>query len=481
MVFIPVHTADRGGLTLAEVLVSMGILAVGLLGVAALFPVGGHYMQTGDVTDHSGAVAQAALSDAIIRGDLNPSNWVTHNISRANNQHRFTNFVTGTIQTTGGSVSAGIGALEALSRTQTSQYQLFGQTANRPSAASYRGSLLGEAFVIDPIGLTGVLADETSNASIVQTSQSSAVNRFPATALQLDYQSPYWIPWNHSNVTWPIRRVTTVNSTLALASLAFAYQLPLAEAYFSAADDPAQQLPEDLDKPAEMRWDRPSGATPTSVPLGRQTRGDYSWLISVVPGSGEARDALATRPDAYQYDVSAVVFHKRVAGLGLNGTLETERLVRAKVVSTGTAGGELLLEKRPDSVDRDAASPAEVLDTPFKDLRKGQYVMLVGPHPSTTVERPMLFAQWYRVLTIDASGTPQLPGGQTLPPAQRKLDEDNRVLVGLRGPDWPWQPSGDLSTANALPNDLRVVIVPGIVAVHTKTMRLEAGSAWGFN
>ena len=76
---------------------------------------------------------------------------------------------------------------------------------------------------------------------------------------------------------------------------------------------------------------------------------NYSWIISVSPGSSEARDALATHPDAYQYDVSVVVFHKRVFQANdesngnnpIKGVLEAERLVNAKVVTTGISGGEL--------------------------------------------------------------------------------------------------------------------------------------------
>ena len=42
-----------------------------------------------------------------------------------------------------------------------------------------------------------------------------------------------------------------------------------------------------------------------------QAHGDYTWMVTVPPTSAEARDALATDPSAFKYEVSVVVFYKR--------------------------------------------------------------------------------------------------------------------------------------------------------------------------
>ena len=262
-------------------------------------------------------------------------------------------------------------------------------------------------------------------------------------------------------------------SVAAWNNTSFRYQQPAAEALFAGTDDHALLLPESEDNPSKTRWQTwTDGAS--VFPSARQTRGDYSWLITVSPGSAEARDALATQPDAHPYDVSVVVFHRRVLGVDADGALESERLVNARVVSTGTAGGELLLDRRPTSEDMVDASP-------FEDLRTGQYVMLCGPHPLSTTNNPLFFLQWYRVLNNETTGNPMLGNSGT----RYQLSEDNRVLVSLRGPDWPWRPAAesneDLDDTSLLSNDLRVAIIPGAVAVHTKTMRLESGSAWSID
>src|SRR3954447_26963975 len=65
----------RRGLSLTEVLIAMGILTLGLLGVASIFPVGSFYMQKAEIADRGSAIAQSVMSDLMARGMLNPRSW----------------------------------------------------------------------------------------------------------------------------------------------------------------------------------------------------------------------------------------------------------------------------------------------------------------------------------------------------------------------------------------------------------------------
>src|SRR6478609_5521815 len=65
----------RRGLSLTEVLIAMGILTLGLLGVASVFPVGSYYMQKAEVSDKGSAIAQSVFSEIMARGRLNPRAW----------------------------------------------------------------------------------------------------------------------------------------------------------------------------------------------------------------------------------------------------------------------------------------------------------------------------------------------------------------------------------------------------------------------
>jgi hypothetical protein len=63
-------------LSLLEVLFSMGILLVGLMGVAAMIPAGRHEILQGTKVDHATAVGRAAFRDLKIREYLEPERWV---------------------------------------------------------------------------------------------------------------------------------------------------------------------------------------------------------------------------------------------------------------------------------------------------------------------------------------------------------------------------------------------------------------------
>lgn len=471
----------RRALTLAEVLIAMGLLAVGLLGVAAVFPVGGYYMQSGDVTDRADAIAQAALNDAIIRGYLDPNRWVVHDgtISGANSA-RFIELVEGGASrriSTDPARRTGLRRARAVAQTDSAgpADQILSVNVQRGHYTSRR---FGGAYVLDPLGITSIL--ETSPSSVVTgTGLSFVVRRFPASIPDSDDQ---WADWFTGIYGWPVRRATPIHDADELNGAYYGLQRAIAEELFTASDDLALTLPTSGDQPARQLWET-SVISGDAAPSARQSAKDFSWLLTVAPAESSQRDTAAAAPDAYPMEVSAVVFHKRAAVRGVEATLQSERLVKARVVSTGPGGGELLLEKR--TAEKTYGPLADL--SPFEDLREGQYVMVVGPHPLSGVNGPMLVLRWYRVVSIEDEGRPALGGsGQVqLGVTGAGATQSDRVLVGLRGPDWPWQPAADLELGTVPPtnraNDLRVAIVPGAVAVHTKTMRLETGSEWSID
>lgn len=443
-------TSPRSAFSLAEVLIAMGILTIGLLGVAAVFPVGGHYMQSGDIADRASAVAQAALEDAIIRGHLDPENWVAIHFDQ-------------TRGLTPGSESLAVGLRGALETTFQSPFI---------SREQYLGATYGGAYVIDPIGFAAAMDESTTGGSPTawQTfAGHECVQRFPATMGGVGYTvdaatvSPSWWPWSGQGFFWPVRRVITTTDP-GMHSGADQGRSSRAAAMFTTSDDLALSLPTNGDEPARQRIESLTSGT-TTVASSRQARGEYSWLLTVAPSSDAARNAFATQPDAYPVDVSAAVFYKRNVGRGCEAAKEAERLVTAQVVSTSPGGGEMLLTKS-DALEL----------SPFEDLRGGHYVLVVGPHPQSTSNNPRLVLRWCRILTIEDTGNVTEPSGG----ASVSLSRDNQILVSLRGPDWPWQPS---NATNSISNDLRVAIVPGVVAVHTKTMRLGAdeGLEWAID
>lgn len=436
--------ADRRGITLVEILVSIGILAVGLLGVAALFPVGGHFLRQGDISDRADAVAQVSHSEAVARGLLNPDNWLTT-----------------TVQS--GQLVYGLPFAD-LMRSSLRQARVDALT-DGVTAEQGHSRRVGSAYVIDPAGVGELMQPPLGVVA-------ANVAFFPAsinTSAPFVTQNMAWRPWAGDGGVWPVRRLTVNGGAGRMGTRTEAPMLAQADAMVGSADDLAIELNDyrgnrfdfNPDNPSQQRWDSLPATTGAGVtPLKRLNRGDYSWAMTVVPQTPDARNALADSPQSHSYDITSVVFHKRSSD---------EALVRAAVATRGVGGGSLRLYAAPGAVTANGNSPIE-------DLRGGQWVMLLGPHPSSldvsdsTYLRPMLFCQWYRVVAVEEDPDP---------------DRDPNALasVFLRGPDWPWAPALQIdgtpaAPGDALASDLRLVIAPDVVAVQTRAMRLSPGAAW---
>jgi hypothetical protein len=252
----------------------------------------------------------------------------------------------------------------------------------------------------------------------------------------------------------------------------------MSEHFFRGKDELATDLPPRDDRPAQQIWDLTDADDDGEAddPLARQWAGNYSWLVTLVPTTNAARDGLARNPEGHTYDVSVVVFYKRVLPPGARAVAETstgsndfyrtlgrtERAVKASIVSTGLSGGEILLEKMNDGITA----------SPFEHLKAGQWVMLCGPHPNTTRQNdpdPKFVLNWYQVLSIEGRDARLNSYGTETPPPP--ATDPERRLIAVRGPQWPWQPS---SAGDYVADSLCVGIFGGAVAVHTKTMRLES-------
>jgi hypothetical protein len=473
---------SRRGISLTEVLISLGILTLGLLGAAALFPVGGWYMQKATIADNGSALAQAVMNDLIAQGTINPKAWYSMVPIANGNVPSHAMFP---------SDSKYVSPLPNVNNRRA--------TFTRPFAEALAESLsqsmavtspavidrqFGNAFVIDPLYIAAATIPTIhENNKVAYCFPASAIRACPKSNWAY-YNAEEWDTWrttNNSECTWPIRKITFQAPGPTIIANNPVYGLPLgremASYYFRGSDDLTTDLPSRDDRPARQNLDLADIDQDgfSDDPLSRQRVGDYSWLVSVVPTTSEARNGMVTSPGSYSYDISVVVFYKRVlptepaadipAADGVNLAASYERAVSAKVISTGLNGGELLLQTfvRPDGTTADG-----IPGDPFQNLKTGQFILLCGPHPNSTDDAPHFALNWYQVLSIESEASPLI----TQPKYQR--------LVTVRGPQWPWQPASDL-TYETLSNDLCAGIFRGAVAVHTKTMRLEStrGGAGG--
>ena len=67
---------DRAGISLLEVLISIFVLTVGLLGIAAVIPIGRVEILQTQIADRSSTLGRDAHRELYVREYLNPNHWL---------------------------------------------------------------------------------------------------------------------------------------------------------------------------------------------------------------------------------------------------------------------------------------------------------------------------------------------------------------------------------------------------------------------
>src|SRR4051812_24023556 len=210
---------SRLGISLTEVLIAMGIMTIGLLGVASVFPVGGWYMQRAEISDRGSAIAQSVMSDLVARGMLNPHAWFTmvpnpSTVSSSSAPNFFYSGVDGKYTnlpqpTKGASVDTTF--TRPFAETLAVSLKL---NADPNLAPLTLAKQFGSAYVIDPMYVAAVARNSTNNWAIeAYPFPATAYQKFPWPSSQY-YGNAGWDSWRASSnaptgdKTWPIRRVT---------------------------------------------------------------------------------------------------------------------------------------------------------------------------------------------------------------------------------------------------------------------------------
>lgn len=78
------HWRRRVGISLLEVLISIGVVSIGLTGLAFLIPVAHHQAQSGAQNDRKGNVGKRAYREFIVREMARPEHWRRWDVSNQN-------------------------------------------------------------------------------------------------------------------------------------------------------------------------------------------------------------------------------------------------------------------------------------------------------------------------------------------------------------------------------------------------------------
>lgn len=410
------HSSTRQGLSLVEVLISIGVMAIGILGAAALLPIGGAEIAEATRLERGASIGRAAYRDTLVRGTIDPARLVCPGGWRDSD----------------------------------------GNALQSPTDH-------GNSVCIDPL-FWAVNFRPNDNA------ENARIARFPA---RLDTDTTM-IPTSPNPPR--MTRATLVSGnpngwmSSPEADAVFRWHDDLVFQPFDENDFSARRL-----LPARPRqiFERDDLALSGRS---RQYAGDYSFLITLTPAETEDPDPSAWQ-SRQLYTASFVVFHKRdLLAPQFNQSDRSrplgEKMVMARFDSTWrkTLGGGTLVLRVPDTVN---TTDPESVDLP--KLRANQWILLAGwtqmPIPAHSEimkgpnpPNPPLYARpvfkWHRVAAIldqpryDAATNPK---GWV----QR---------VSVAGPDWDSQ---IVSADGGSSANLYAILLDGVVGVYEKTIALQ--------
>ncbi len=420
----------RSGLSLLEVLFAMFVTAVGIMGLAALVPLGGHYTQGGTQLDRAGAAGRAAQRQVEVMEMLRWENW----LQRRNNL--FLNNPTPWTGTdgTGGNFSRPFTFLidplyharnadTSISNTDTEFFPHLNQAAtNLP------------AIVMPRISLT---------CSRRRSDPHPQINNFVLDGVALPPASPQRNQYIIPNTAMPLGQadsIFTLRDELSfpenVKSLARPVITPINDNNTAAIGDDA----------------------------GTQVTGKYSWAAMVRPADAETAyrypGSLATQPgaltpdDRREFHVSVIVFYGRDFSTAANAERQIDRDGDDPGTTANEGGSNNPADWHYAEFVGDDTIAMRTRDA--AGLAPNQWIMVSGarkapPSPESNPGAPITDHYWYRITHI-GKGTPE------------------RVMLRVAGPRW----NNSLYQASSVTGStIWVTIVKNVVGVFERTVEVD--------
>jgi hypothetical protein len=430
----------RLGVTLMETLIAIFVVTVGLLGLAALIPVGRWQMEEAQRIDNSAALGRAAFRNLQTYNQLKMSQWAF------------------TVPT---------------SSSGTPNYSVL--NANNgfmpdPTGGKIKVMPPYAPVVLDPL----MVAYNLSNPAVVST--------FPYELPNTNYGA---MEWNATSA--PRLPRLTIANPLPQANSGGPNALPplmplsVAESYFRGMDDRIYAVPTNRElKPSvvfsSLQTTGTSGTT--KMPATVQSKGDYTWFAVLSPSRFEVETVGVSR--TRQIEASVVVCHKRaLTTFGSDVNYNTrdrfrgERRAALRFISSGNFN-----QGSTDAVMimSDLTNEAEADKATY--LHNGEWIMVMAytttpppaiPPPNYTPQ-DRVEVQFFQVLSVGRQV--RLTGNQP---------NEWQRRIRLTGGNWTI-PAGSSSRATADAGSPvttgYAVIIDGAVAVYRKILMYDGQSMW---
>jgi hypothetical protein len=411
-------TNRRSGLSILEVLVSIGILVLGLLGVVALIPIAAQNLRRGMALDDATTVARSGLAEFQARGGNNIQKWLRYPPNPP-----------------GSPIPPVNGVMIGLRGIQTTSPTYSDLTPNPFYVAPTW------AFCIDPMMYESMIVQDGANRDISYFPYQGNGAALDIPTNRLGQQRSHFgrmirvtLNWNPSD--WRnLAAATTQNLNVGLAN---SMCVSGDDLLLSTPGDGQLGLTVSQDESPASQFDvtMNSWDDPLFTPVKRNADGKMSWFATMVPLPGSVADG-----NRY-YTLSIAVSERRDMVIDRNRVdltsigdqqqqdVESERTCGVRFIGGGLNGGEVQLV----SYDPDLARGMKNLSR----LREGNWILICGPGPDNPATNPALFPNdpsdrtghifyWYRIASIETD------------PQQIPLASPTQVVrnATLRGPDWP--------------------------------------------
>lgn len=273
----------RRGITLMEVLVSIGVLSVGILGAAALMPMATYFQNETTKYDRGGALAQQAMHDLQVKNYLSPRRWIF--IDPSNPSPPLT--------------PEGIVGLTGTMAAPNANYNAF------------------SAFAIDPLGFSYVNDSSSANPAVIFPVYFPAFPSMapapvpPGTTAGQAFPPPtIYRTGVTANEYWPPAATEPVTSPIVMS-------FAVADRFMRSNDDVLfetdrasllAQNPNNIDlRPTAIT--SMAGNLPTAV--APNFAGDYSWIATVSRVPSDMLKGPLIAASLHRFQVSVVVLQKR--------------------------------------------------------------------------------------------------------------------------------------------------------------------------
>ena len=408
----------RRGVSLLEVLIAIFVVAFGLLGIAAVIPLGRITIFETAKADRCGAAGRAALREIRTRRMLDP--FSAH-----------PNDPQGWVDPQGRSV--------------------IDLVYSDPSFSGLSGFCL-DPLLLATVGAPGMVEESTAknlllfpSMSVIQKAVGNSYNEVAMRRMSL----------NCVTGTFGNRRIPVPD----LANRIFSWHDDWVLDTPAMQERPRQMFTFNTGQVRELPY-RTGALTPaladTTFPLVRETDANYTWMATISPNMGEiaaamvaatnTRSAQAFASTLRSYVVSAVVYYRRnLREPTANDETPTERVLRVQraVLGKGMGGGNLLL-----TLD---AALSEDQKEKWLNIAPGDWLLLCGRHrvkAASGAEYSYPLQAWYRVLSASTAFA----------------GPDSRAVT-VTGPDW------EVPVAQT---DLLMAVLPtNVVGVYTTVVDLD--------